>query len=337
MADTSGTPDHALSRRGVVGTALVGAAAASSPIALAQGQQPATARAKGPPVWLDLDQKALDDAYDQAVYAPNVLDVNKRRAIASAEARKVLGEPQRIAYGESAIEKLDIYRSGRTNAPINVFVHGGAWRGGLAKDHAAPAELFVNHGAHLVVLDFINVIEAGGDLMPMATQVQRGIAWVFKNAASFGGNPRRLFISGHSSGAHLAGVATVTDWEKDWAVPADIIKGALLCSGMYDLKPVRLSARANYVKFTDQVEEKLSTQRHLARLGMPLILAYGTMETPEFQRQSRDFAAAVKAAGKPALLIVGEGYNHFEMPETLASPYGLLGRAVLRQMGLGAA
>ncbi len=65
-----------------------------------------------------------------------------------------------------------------------------------------------------------------------------------------------------------------------------------------------------------------------------MILAYGTCETPEFKRQTRDFHAAVRAAGKPAELLVGEGYNHFEMLETLANPYGLIGRAVLAQMRL---
>jgi arylformamidase len=103
---------------------------------------------------------------------------------------------------------------------------------------------------------------------------------------------------------------------------------------MFDLKPVRLSARSRYVKFTDEIEDALSAQRHLDRLDTPLILAHGTFETPEFQRQSRDFAAAAKAAGKPVQLIVGSGYNHFEMIETLASPYGLVGRAVLEQMKL---
>ena len=103
---------------------------------------------------------------------------------------------------------------------------------------------------------------------------------------------------------------------------------------MFDLKPARLSARSSYVKFTDEVEHALSSQRHLAHLNCPVIVAYGTLETPEFQRQSRDFAAAVKAAGKPVELLVGEGYNHFEMPETLANPYGLLGRAALEQMKL---
>jgi arylformamidase len=103
---------------------------------------------------------------------------------------------------------------------------------------------------------------------------------------------------------------------------------------MYDLAPVRLSKRSKYVAFTDEMEEKLSTQRHLDRINCPVVLAYGTYETPEFQRQTREFAAAMKAAGKAVTLLVGEGYNHFEIPETMANPYGLLGRAVLELMGL---
>src|ERR1700726_3903857 len=106
---------------------------------------------------------------------------------------------------------------------------------------------------------------------------------------------------------------------------------------MYDLEPVRLSHRSTYVKFTDESEQELSAQRHLDRLACPLIVGYGTCETPEFQRQARDFAAAVKAAGKPVQLLVGEGYNHFEMLETLANPYGLLGRAALELMRIAVA
>jgi hypothetical protein len=75
-------------------------------------------------------------------------------------------------------------------------------------------------------------------------------------------------------------------------------------------------------------------QRHLDKLNAPVIVAYGTLETPEFQRQSREFAAAVKVVGKPVQLLVGGEYNHFEIIETLANPYGLLGRAVSEQMNL---
>ena len=61
-------------------------------------------------------------------------------------------------------------------------------------------------------------------------------------------------------------------------------------------QPVRLSKRSSYVKFTDAMVEKLSSQRHLGGLHTPLVLAYGTCETPEFQRQTREFFAAVQAA-----------------------------------------
>ena len=220
------------------------------------------------------------------------------------------------------------------NAPINIFIHGGAWRNGQARDSAYLAETFINAGAHFVIPDFVLVQNAGGSLMPMAQQVRSAVAWVYRNAAHFGGDPARVYITGHSSGAHLAGCALVTDWPKEFGLPANILKAGLVASGMYDLKPVRLSKRSQYVKFTDEIEQTLSSQRHLDQLNAPIIVAYGTQETPEFQRQNREFAAAVKTAGKPVELIVGEGFNHFELQETIGNPYGILGRAALKMMNL---
>jgi arylformamidase len=320
---------------------LLGAAAAFTGITaggplLAQ-ESPAVAatpRAKGPAVWLDMDQAQLDDAYDQIKYAPNLPQLTQRYATNSEAVRSRLGAPQRFAYGPTAIEALDVYVTKRTNAPINVFIHGGAWRTGVAKDYAFAAELFVHAGAHFVVPDFVLVQDAGGSLVPMVDQVRHAVAWVYRNARTFGGDPSRLYVSGHSSGGHMAGVVLTTDWERDFDLPVDTVKGGLCCSGLFDLKAVRLSARSNYVKFTDDMEQALSSQRHLEKLNAPVIAAYGTLETPEFQRQSRDFASAVRATGKPVQLLVGEGYNHFEIIETLANPYGLLGRAVLEQMNL---
>ena len=294
---------------------------------------PAPLKAKGPPVWLDMDQRELDDAYDQLVYAPNRDLVVARRIAASERARAVLGPPQRVAYGTSEYERLDIFRSAATNAPVNLFVHGGAWRRNKAADYALQAEPLNRAGAHAVIIDFINVDQAGGDLLPMYEQVCRAIAWTWRNAETFGGDRERFYISAHSSGSHLAGCALTTGW-REQGLPEDFCKGALLASGMYDLVPVRLSKRSSYVNFTDAMVEKLSSLRHLDGLHTPLIVAHGGCETPEFQRQTRDFAAAVKAAGKPVELLVGAGYNHFEMLETLANPYGLLGRAMLSQMRL---
>jgi arylformamidase len=293
----------------------------------------APAKTKGPIVWLDMDQKALDDAYDQEVYAPNRDFVVARRLAASDRARAVLGRPQRIAYGASEHEKLDLFRAPVANAPVNVFVHGGAWIRNKASDYALQAEPLVRAGAHAIFIDFINVEQAGGSLLPMFEQVSRAIAWAWRNADTFGGDLARFYVSAHSSGSHLAGCALTVGW-REQGLPENFCKGALLASGMYDLVPVRLSKRSSYVTFTDAMVEKLSAIRHLDGLHTPLIVAHGTCETPEFKRQTREFAAAVRAAGKPAELIVGEGYNHFEMCETLANPYGLLGRAMLAQMGL---
>jgi arylformamidase len=104
--------------------------------------------------------------------------------------------------------------------------------------------------------------------------------------------------------------------------------------GHVDSTPVRLSARNRYVAFDDATVAALNTIRHLDRPQASLIVAYGTCETSEFQHQNREFAAAVEGADRFAQLLVGEHYNHFELPETLGNPYGLLGRAALDLMGL---
>jgi arylformamidase len=290
-------------------------------------------RAKGPLIFLDMDQQALDEAYDQEIWAPNRALIVERRKAASARARAILGNPKRVAYGPSEHEGLDIFGCGIQGAPVNVFVHGGAWRRNVAADYALQAEVLVRAGAHCVIVDFINVDQAGGDLFPMYEQVRRALAWVYRNAGSFGGDRDRIHVSAHSSGSHLCGVVLARGWQEE-GLPPDFCKGALLLSGMYDLAPVALSKRSSYVKFNDDMVEKLSGQHYLDGLHTPLILAIGTCETPEFQRQSRDFAAAVKAKGLSAELIVGVGYNHFELLETLANPYGLAGRAMLEQMNL---
>ena len=317
---------------------LAGAATMAAAPALAEECRVGPApHPKGPPVFLDYDQVELDASYDQVVYQPMIEQSSKRLASNSDAVRARIGEPLHAAYGPSEIEKLDIYRTGHANgslAPVFVVIHGGNWRLGSAKAYGFAAEMFVNAGAHYIALDFTPVQNAGGDLGVMAAQVRRAIAWVYKNAASFGGDPDRIFIGGHSSGGHLCGVALVTDWQAEHGVPADIVKGGLCMSGMYDMAAVRLSWRRTYVSFTDTMADAMSSQRHIDRLNAPIIVTYGTFETPDFQRQSREFAAAVKAAGKPVQLIAAPNYAHLDMAESLGNPYGPNGRAALALMKL---
>ena len=329
-----------LTRRALLGGAVAAAASAVAAVpSFAQQMQThlppgAAPKPRGRTVFLDYDQEELDAAYTQAVWAPNQAELVARNIQKSKAVVARLGPARRLAYGPAEVEKLDLFTTRTPNAPINIYVHGGAWRAGDAATETYQAEMFVDAGAHFVALDFNNALETKGNLAAMADQVRRGVAWVHRNAASFGGDPNRVYVSGHSSGGHLAAVVLTTDWPKEFGLPTDVIKGGLCASGMYDLYPVSLSVRSDYVTFTPTVIEALSPLRHLDRLVTPVIVAHGTRETPEFQRQNREFAAAVKAAGKPVEFIVLDGYNHFEVHESLGNPYAPLGRAVLRQMKL---
>jgi arylformamidase len=322
-----------LSRRALIAGAAGTVALAAEPASAQRCPAVPPSRAKGPLVWLDMDQHELDESYDQSVYAFNQQHITDRRSERNEVVLKLLGKPDRVAYGAAEIEKVDIYKTRRANAPVMIYVHGGAWRNGRSAQNAYLAEPFVKAGAHFINVEFNNVGETDGDIGVMVEQCRRAVAWVYRNAASFGGDPNALYLSGHSSGGHLAGCVVITEWEKQ-GLPRDLLKGALLGSGMYDLKPARLSARSRYVKFTDAMEEALSAQRHLDRIHTPLVLVHGTLETPDFQRQTRDFDAALRAVGKPVTLIVAKGHNHFELGESLGNPYGVMGRAAFEMMKL---
>src|SRR5258708_24516763 len=107
-------------------------AAAAGPASAQPAQQPP--RAKGPRVWLDLDQKELDDAYDQSVYAPNQPQITGRYATNSEATRARIGAPPRFAYRSAPVAGPDVFTTARPNPPANPVVHGGAWRRGPAAD-----------------------------------------------------------------------------------------------------------------------------------------------------------------------------------------------------------
>ena len=283
--------------------------------------------------FLDYDQAELDRQYDQRAWAPNAVEVINRYAADSEAVRRRLGEPETHPYGEGRAATLDLFRAHRPHAPIHVFIHGGAWRTLGKRDSAFAAETFVRAGAHFVALGF--------ELLPVATldemveQVRSAIAWIFRNADRLGGDPGRIFVSGHSSGAHLAGTVVTTDWRAQFRLPPDVVKGALCISGTYDLEPVRRSARNAYVQLDAGMVDRLSPARHADNIACPVVVGTGERESDELKRQARDFAALAEGRGVPVRLIEGAGLNHFEIINTLASPFGLLGRMALQQMGLG--
>ena len=258
-------------------------------------------------VFRDYDQKALDDQYEQRVWVPNADEIIRRYARKSDVVRQKLGEPRVERYGPTPPEKLDIYGSG---SKAFVFVHGGAWKRQSSREQAFAAEPIIAAGAAYVALNFALLPTV--TLPEMVAQVCRGIEWVRANLS------QEVVLCGHSSGAHLAGCALTR-------IPN--IRKALVISGLYDLRPVRLSSRNDYVRLDERLEEEYSPIRHAKRINCPVTVAWSENESAEFYRQSQEFAERL---GAP--VVIGRGLNHFEILETLADPRSPLGRAALNML-----
>jgi arylformamidase len=289
---------------------------------------------EAPKVWLDFDQETLDRAYNQSYYAANMQEVLARYASRSEMYRTENSSPQRHKYGPSKKEELDFYPSKSRNAPTQIFIHGGAWRGGLAKNYGFLAELFCSAGINLLIPDFDRVEDAPNGLQTMVEQIRRAAHWAYTNADTLNIDANNLHLFGHSSGAHLTACALTTDWHTNYQLPPNIIRSATCTSGLYDLKPVRLSSRNGYLNLTDDIEQSLSPERHAQKITVPLTITYGTKESPEFIRQAQSFAHAINAHRAPndaAQLLELEGLNHFEVLETITHPKSKLGAALLKQ------
>jgi arylformamidase len=258
-------------------------------------------------IFLDYDQKALDDQYEQRVWVPHADEIIKRYATASDVVRKKLGEPRVERYGPSAPETLDIYGGGKK---AFVFVHGGAWRRQSSREQAFPAEPIIAAGAAYVALNFENLPAV--TLPEMAAQVCRGLSWIEKYLS------KDIVVCGHSSGGHLTACALTQ---------LDFVRKALVVSGVYDLLPVRLSARNGYVLLDERLEQEYSPIRHVDRIRCPVTVGWAEHDNDEFRRQSQAFAARL---GAPTF--VGKDLNHFEILETLADPRSPLGRAALNML-----
>ena len=258
-------------------------------------------------VFLEYDQKALDDQYEQRVWVPHADEIIRRYSEKSNEVRERLGEPRVERYGPTQPETLDIYGSGNK---AFVFVHGGAWRRQSSREQAFAAEPIIAAGAAYVALNFANLPSV--TLPEMAAQVCRGIQWVHDNLS------KELVLFGHSSGGHLGGVAVTR---------IQYIKAAMLVSGIYDLLPVRLSARNEYVRLDERLEHAYSPIRHVDKIRCPVTVGWAEKEAAEFYRQSEAFA---KKLGAPT--IISKGLNHFEIVETLADPRSPLGHAALNML-----
>lgn len=283
-------------------------------------------------VWLDYDQKELDDQYNQRTLVPNFEEYGNHNAAESERVRKLLECRLDVPYGPSEDEALDIFPVGADGAPVVVYIHGGAWTRSHKDFASYQAEAFVGAGANYVSVNFSLAPKVTLD--EMVRQNRAAIKWVYENTGSFGADPGKLFVAGHSSGAHLTGMMVVTDWAGDWGLPADVIKGALACSGMYELTPVRLSARNDYVKLDEDAARRNSSILQIRETMPPMVIGYGEGDQKEFRRQSKEFATALREGGHSVQEFDLPGLNHFDVGQLYDKPDSPILKAMFGIMGL---
>jgi arylformamidase len=283
-------------------------------------------------VYRGMTQAELDDQYNQHSLVPNSGVYKQKKIAESARVREKLGGLRDVAYGPSRHELLDVFTSGKAGAPTLIFIHGGAWKAGHKDEVSFVAEHFVAAGANCVAVNFALVPEVR--LAEQVRQAAAAIAWVWRNAASFGGDPEKLYVTGHSSGGHVTGMMMVTRWQEEFSVPDRVLKGAAPFSGMFDLEPVQLSWRNSYLKMDRDEALTLSPIRRIPDHGMKLVIGYGEGELAEFQRQSREFAAAWCARGYPCNELALPGLNHFEVQQLYGRSDSVITKAILAMMEL---
>ena len=278
-----------------------------------------------PLIWRGYTQAALDIQYNSRGTVPDVSLSLNDYAARTLQAKAQLRTTENLRYGDQADELLDIYPASQSNAPVMVYLHGGDWRTLSKEDSGFAAPAFVARGAAVVVPDFSLVPHT--TLPAMGEQVLRVLLWLQKNVAAHGGDPQRIHIAGHSSGANLVGQLLMT--------AADgLIKSAVFISGLGDLEPVRLSFRNEKLNLTPEVAAQVSLLKHQPGRVCPMLVVVGQNETEDYRRQSRDVADHWRSQGNACELFELPGRHHFDAVLEWVDPQSALFRASCALMGL---
>lgn len=273
----------------------------------------------------------VDEAYNPRLRALDVEAALRHNAERSEYARRTLRYHERVPYGPTLAETLDIFPARKSNAPVFFFVHSGYWRASAARDFHHMAI-----GAHQMDFTTVAVDYA---LCPTVSideivrQVRAAAAWVARNIAQYGGDPRRIVVGGHSAGGHLGAMLLCTRWKEDYGLPDDLFAGAVLVSGLFDIAPLRFSYLQPAIQLDEGIVQRNSPVLHVRRCATPLMLAWGALEQPAFEHQSLAMHRAWTAAGNAAELAPHAGADHFTVIQGFEDPESPLCRALQRMAG----
>jgi arylformamidase len=261
-----------------------------------------------------MDRAALDAAYNntaavgQARRDAYVADWTRR----SEAIRKTPGARLDLRYGDGARHRLDVFPCGTPGAPTLAYIHGGYWQMNDKEPYAFLGEGLLPAGFTLALIEYPLAPAARMD--GIVEEVRRAVAWVIDHAKEFGGDPARVYVSGHSAGGHLTAMA----------MTEPRLAGGVAISGIYDLEPIRLNYLNDKLGLDPAETERNSPARHLPRRAAPLVVTVGLGELPELVRQSREYAEAWQARGLPARYLPVARHDHFSILEELARPTGAI-------------
>jgi arylformamidase len=267
-----------------------------------------------------LTPQYLDRMYNNRALVPDHARHFIQWAQASEDARAAHPNQCNLAYGDSAMEKLDVFPSKQPGAPVVVFIHGGYWRSLDKSEHSFIAPAFTNQGACVVVPNY--ALCPAVTLPQIVMQMVKALAWTYRNAHLYGGDPSRITVIGHSAGGHLATMLLACQWSvyaKD--LPVDLVKNAMSISGLYDLEPImRTPFLQDSLRLTpEQVQLTSPAWMPRPRQGKLLTLV-GADESAEFLRHNGLMQSAWGKATVPICESIPER-NHFSILEDLTAPW----------------
>ncbi len=276
---------------------------------------------------------AMEALYNNRANVPehpaHLAEWAEKSAAWEADARAEYG----LAYGESPAEKLDLFLAEAAGAPVHMYIHGGYWQANSRKSSSFVVRPLVEAGAHAAVLDYGLCPDVTID--EIARQCRAALAWLWRDAERFGGNPDRITVSGHSCGGQLVGMAMATDWPSFGAgLPRDLVKGGVSISGVFDLAPLVRTTINDKVCMDETAARRNSPVFMAPAIPAPLALFWGDRETPAFREQSETMAAAWGAKGVPVHCAAVPGADHFTVLTGMDDPAHPATAASLAQLGV---
>ncbi|AHY45838.1 alpha/beta hydrolase fold [Rubrobacter radiotolerans] len=282
-------------------------------------------------------QEELDAEYNLYNTVPDVEVYSRFYERESERLREILPKHRlNVPYGPTLAEHVDLYPASSEDdgpAPILVYVHGGYWRARTSREFGFVARGPASRGVATVSVNYALCPKVR--LAEIVRQVRAAVAWVYRNAASFGGDPERLHLAGHSAGGHLVATTLTADWPGDYGLPENLVKSATAISGLFDLSPFPYTFIQPQLQLDWDEVRRYSPLFHVPEnsgYAPPLLLAYGSEEPNEMKRQSEDFLTAWRKAGNAGERIVLEGKNHYDAIDGFLDAKSPLLQAVLRVM-----